>query len=260
MKKGKILGILAVSAALLTGCVDSMPDLTADEAAMISEYAAGLLLKYSRNYDYKIVSEQEVAAARAAEQAKLENSMQQENSQQENLQEESETDQSQTRSEEANGNGNLETEPHQEVQVIEASADTDFAAELGIDDVILKYQSFEVCDSYPKEIDGFQVEVAQDKRLLVVHFDLEGSPEENLECNLFDYSIKCRFNINEVVAVNALNTMLPNELIFYMDTIPAGDIVDVVIVAEISEITQEDITSLTINLSSNNGSCVAKLK
>lgn len=257
MKKGKILGILAVSAALLTGCVDSMPDLTADEAAMISEYAAGLLLKYSRNYDYKIASEQEVAAARAAEQTKLEDS-----TQQENLQEESETDQNQTQSGEANGN--LETEPpkeqHQEVQVIEASADTDFAAELGIDDVILKYQSFEVCDSYPKEIDGFQVEAAQDKRLLVVHFDLEGSPEEDLDCNLFDYSIKCRFNINEVVAVNALNTMLPNELIFYMDTIPAGDIVDVVIVAEISEITQEDITALTINLSSNNGSCVAKLK
>lgn len=254
MKKGKILGILAVSAALLTGCVDSMPDLTADEAAMISEYAAGLLLKYSRNYDYKIVSEQEVAAARAAEQVKLENS----------IKEESEADQDQTQSGEANENENLETEPpkdqSQEIQVIEASADTDFAAELGIDDVILKYQSFEVCDSYPKEIDGFQVEAAQDKRLLVVHFDLEGSPEDDLECNLFDYSIKGRFNINEVVVVNALNTMLPNELIFYMDTIPAGDIVDVVIVAEINEITQEDITSLTINLSSNNGRCVAKLK
>ena len=254
MKKGKILGILAVSAALLTGCVDSMPDLTANEAAMISEYAAGLLLKYSRNYDYKIVSEEEVAAARAAEQEKLENSMK----------EESEADQNQTQSDETNENENLETQPpkeqSQEVQVIEASADTDFAAELGIDDVILKYQSFEVCDSYPKEIDGFQVDAAQNKRLLVVHFDLEGSPEKDLECNLFDYSIKCRFNINEVVVVNALNTMLPNELIFYMDTIHAGDIVDVVIVAEINEITQEDITSLTINLSSNNGSCVAKLK
>lgn len=195
-----------------------------------------------------------MAAARAAEQVKLENS----------IKEESEADQDQTQSGEANENENLETEPpkdqSQEIQVIEASADTDFAAELGIDDVILKYQSFEVCDSYPKEIDGFQVEAAQDKRLLVVHFDLEGSPEDDLECNLFDYSIKGRFNINEVVVVNALNTMLPNELIFYMDTIPAGDIVDVVIVAEINEITQEDITSLTINLSSNNGRCVAKLK
>ncbi|MDE6940535.1 MAG: hypothetical protein K2P40_06305, partial [Lachnospiraceae bacterium] len=66
MKKGKVLGLLAMSAVLLTGCVDSMPELTAEQSEIIAEYAAGLLLKYSSNYNYKIASEEEVAAALAA--------------------------------------------------------------------------------------------------------------------------------------------------------------------------------------------------
>ena len=68
MKKGKVIGLLAMSAALLTGCVDHMPELTAEQSDIIAEYAAGLLLKYSSNYSYKIVSEEEVAAAMAGRQ------------------------------------------------------------------------------------------------------------------------------------------------------------------------------------------------
>ena len=65
MKKGKVLCMLVMSAVLLTGCVDAMPDLTREQSGMIAEYAASLLLKYSPNYNYKIVSEEEVAAAKA---------------------------------------------------------------------------------------------------------------------------------------------------------------------------------------------------
>ena len=63
MKKGKVLGLIALSAMLLTGCVDAMPELTAEQSDIIAEYAAGLLLKYSPRYEYRIVSEEELAAA-----------------------------------------------------------------------------------------------------------------------------------------------------------------------------------------------------
>ena len=66
-------------------------------------------------------------------------------------------------------------------------ADLDFAAELGIDDLIIRYQSFEVCSAYPGDNTGFSVDAAQGKKLLVMHFDLEGLPEEDIDCNLFDY-------------------------------------------------------------------------
>lgn len=249
MKTGKVLGVLAMSAMLLTGCVDSMPDLTAEQSEMVAEYAAGLLLKYSRNYDYKIASAEEVAEARAAMEPSSENEEESSTQNSEEVPEEEETI-TETSSE----------EQLPEVEILVGSADTDFAAEVGIDDVILRYQSFELCDTYPQESTGFNVSAAQNKQLLVVHFDLSASPEEDIACSLFEYGLKAEFVINDSISVRALSTMLPNELIFYMDTIAAGDIVDVVIVAEVEGITQADIETLTMQLSSNTGKCIAKLK
>ena len=105
------------------------------------------------------------------------------------------------------------------------------------------------------------VDAAQGKKLLVVHFDLEGSPEEDVNCSFFEYGLKIRMKINEIGAVSALNTMIPNDLMSYMDVVPAGETVDTVIVAEIGEMTEQEIHDLTLQISSENGqSCTVKLK
>ena len=65
MKKGKIIVVLAVSACMLTGCIDSMPDMTEEQSELVAEYAADMLLKYSPNYHYRIADEEEVASAEA---------------------------------------------------------------------------------------------------------------------------------------------------------------------------------------------------
>ena len=253
MKKGKILFFLAMSSILLTGCVDSMPNLTKEQSGMIAEYAASLLLKYSPNYNYKIVSEQEVAAARIAEQEIADSQIQEESVIEEN-QTESETQQilEETMVE------TDETESSDSVMYL-TSAEADFAAELGIDDMILKYQSYELCDSYPQNNSGYGISAAQGKKLLIVHFDLQGSQNEDIECNLFDHELTVRMNINGT-AIKALSTMLPNELMSYMDTIPSDETVDVVAVAELNDLSENDIESFVLDLSSNSGSCTIELQ
>ena len=57
MKKGKIIGVLAISACMLTGCIDSMPDMTEEQSELVAEYAADMLLKYSPNYHYRIAED-----------------------------------------------------------------------------------------------------------------------------------------------------------------------------------------------------------
>lgn len=249
MKKGKVLGLLAMSAVLLTGCVDSMPELTAEQSDIIAEYAAGLLLKYSSNYNYKIASEEEVAAAMAAREEVSESEPEQE----------TETDHAQTLEEADQDSSSSETQPTEEEQV-QFVSDLDFAAELGIDDLIIRYQSFEICDSYPHNNSGFSVDAAQGKKLLVMHFDMEGLPEEDVDCNLFDYDIKMRVNINDTVSAAVLNTMIPNDFASYMDVVKAGEMVDVVSVAEIDDMTEEEIQTLTLLASSNGRTCTVKLK
>lgn len=249
MKKGKVLGLLAMSAVLLTGCVDSMPELTAEQSDIIAEYAAGLLLKYSSNYNYKIASEEEVAAAMAAREEVSEPEPEQE----------TETDHAQTLEEAEQGPSSSETQPT-ETEQVQFVSDLDFAAELGIDDLIIRYQSFEICDSYPHNNSGFSVDAAQGKKLLVMHFDMEGLPEEDVDCNLFDYDIKMRVNINDTVSAAVLSTMIPNDFASYMDVVKAGEIVDVVSVAEIDDMTEEEIQTLILLAASNGRACTVKLK
>lgn len=252
MKKGKVLVFLAMSAALLTGCVDSMPELTAEQSDIIAEYAAGLLLKYSSNYNYKIASDEEVAAAMAARQEVAEPE----------TQPETEMEQ-QTEDEPSQGTPSSETQPAESesgTEQVQFVADLDFAAELGIDDLIIRYQSFEICSSYPQNNSGFRVDAAQGKKLLVMHFDLEGLPEEDVDCNLFDYNIKMRVNINDTVSAAVLSTLIPNDLASYMDVVRAGEIVDVVAVAEIDDMTEEEIQTLILRASSNGQTCTVKLK
>ncbi len=252
MKKGKVLGLLAMSAMLMTGCVDHMPELTAEQSEIISEYAAGLLLKYSSNYNYKIASEEEVAAAMAAGQEASEPETEQA----------AETDSGQADDGTGQETVSPETEPGSETEQnpVQLVADLDFAAELGIDDLIIRYQSFEICSSFPKDNSGFSVDAAQGKKLLVIHFDMEGLPEEDVDCNLFDHDIKMRVNINGTASAAVLSTMLPNDLASYMDVVHAGDIVDVVAVAQIDDMTEEEIQTLDLWASSDSQSCTVRLK
>ena len=68
MKRSGILcSVLLSISVLLGGCgydnpFDHMPDLTEEESALISEYAAGILLKHDRNMG-KLASENEITAA-----------------------------------------------------------------------------------------------------------------------------------------------------------------------------------------------------
>ena len=55
-----LCGITA--AILMTGCGSVMPDLTEEETEIISEYAAGVLLKYDRVHGGRLMSEAEYEA------------------------------------------------------------------------------------------------------------------------------------------------------------------------------------------------------
>ena len=257
MKKVKALGLIAVTAVMLTGCIDSMPELTDEQSEIISEYSAGLLLKYSPNYDYKIVDEEVLAEAMAQEAAMEEASS--ETATEEQMQESS-TEQEESGTQESTENTEEEKPAENESGVeIVATDETDLAELLGIEDVAVKYQSFELRGSYPEESDGFSLTAAQGKTLLIVHFDIESATGSDAECDFFDYNLNIRMNVNDK-SVKALSTLLPNDIASYMETISAGELKDVVAVAEIDDITDEEIESLSLSISSASGSFNVQLR
>lgn len=262
MKKYKILGVLAVSAVMFTGCIDSMPEMTQEQTDMVAEYAAGLLLKYSPNYNYMLVSDDELAAA--LNQKALEEQMMAAETEQESEEtveekpQETETTVEQTPAEET-------PEDASEVVPIGMLADsgTDLVMELGFaEKVSLRYQSFEICDSYPQNASGYSgVDAAEGKKLLVMHFDLANDTDETVDCQLFDYSMRIRVTVNDSMTASAEDMpMLPDDMISYGGTLEAGEIVDVTAVAQIEELSDSDITSLMLQISSSSGSCSVKIR
>lgn len=263
MKKYKILGVLAISAVMLTGCIDSMPEMTSDESDMVAEYAAGLLLKYSPNYNYMLVSEDELAAAlnqRALEEMVPETQTEQETEDEasEEKTQEQEVSKEETPAEEKSEDAAEETP----IQTLVDSG-TDLIMELGLaESVSLRYQSFEICDSYPQNTSGYSgIDAAEGGKLLVMHFDLENDTDEKVDCQLFDYSLQVRVTVNDSVTKRAEDTpMLPDDMISFDGTLEAGEKTDVVAVAQIEEMSDSDIASLALQISTSNGSCSIKIR
>ena len=235
MKKGKIIGVLAISACMLTGCIDSMPDMTEEQSELVAEYAADMLLKYSPNYHYRIADEEEVASA----ETEMETSQEEET-----MQEESQPSQdlSQTGSGESVSVG-AETS-------VEDGSEYDLATFFGMDQFSIRYASCEVTDAYPKAESGsgFSVTAPQGYNLLILHFDVENLGEETAQCDLFDQINKVRVNVNDAGYVQALSTLLTNDLTTYMEDIPAGEVADAVVAVPVEQTDLDEIQTAVMRI------------
>ncbi len=234
MKKGKIIGVLAISACMLTGCIDSMPDMTEEQSELVAEYAADMLLKYSPNYHYRIADEEEVASAEAEETSQEEETTQEESQPSQDL--------SQTGSGESVSVG-AETS-------VEDGSEYDLATFFGMEQFSIRYASCEITDAYPKAESGagFSVTAPQGYNLLVLHFDVENLGEEAAQCDLFDQINKVRVNVNDAGYVQALSTLLTNDLTTYMEDIPAGEVADAVVAVPVEQTDLDEIQTAVMQI------------
>lgn len=235
MKKGKIIGVLAISACMLTGCIDSMPDMTEEQSELVAEYAADMLLKYSPNYHYRIADEEEVASA----EAEMETSQEEETTQEES---QPSQDLSQT--------GSGETVSVGAETSVEDGSEYDLAAFFGMDQFSIMYASCEATDAYPNAESGvgFSVTAPQGYNLLVLHFDVENLGEEAAQCDLFDQISKVTVNVNDAGYVQALSTLLTNDLTTYMEDIPAGEVADAVVVVPVEQTDLDEIQTAVMQI------------
>lgn len=235
MKKGKIIGVLAISACMLTGCIDSMPDMTEEQSELVAEYAADMLLKYSPNYHYRIADEEEVASA----EAEMETSQEEETTQEES---QPSQDLSQT--------GSGETVSVGAETSVEDGSEYDLATFFGMEQFSIRYASCEITDAYPKAESGagFSVTAPQGYNLLVLHFDVENLGEEAAQCDLFDQISKVTVNLNDAGYVQALSTLLTNDLTTYMEDIPAGEVADAVVAVPVEQTDLDEIQTAVMRI------------
>lgn len=243
-----IIMMISLSACSLMPSVE----LTEDEQKVISEYAAGLLLKYDRNYKgalYDSDDEDDGIAIVENEEAKL--PINEEN--------------------ELSGDGNInQPEFSEDLTANEMSdgddsqySDLSIAEAIGLDGFEIVYKSYEVHNIYPEEESEelvFSMQAQNDMELLVLNFGITNDGDAAKTCDILNSDSIFRLLINGEERVNASKTILLNDLSSFDDSIEGYAMVDAVLVFEVSEGTASSINNIDLIVKKDGQSTMHKLQ
>lgn len=213
----RIICLLACISIGLTGC--SSVTLTAKESDMIAEYAAYVVLKHDISYNSKLqdeVLETEPETTTSTETAS--------GSQQ-------------------GGGGQTEesTAAQPELTLTEAlGLGSGFQAEC---------TGYEVSDLYEDEY--FRFPATTNKTLLVLHFNIKNTTQEEKECNILVNQLAFRCQINGEGKVGAQLTMLLNDLYSFKEMMAPEEVKEAVLIFQISDSYENNMESIDFIVKNN---------
>lgn len=245
MRKGyvKVTAILAAMALMLSGCGTAYPELTAEEEVKVAEYAAKLLLKYDANNRSRLIVREEAEI---------------EVEEPEELPEEPEDVVEEPEVSEPADTPVIELEQEANTNMIGSPEEFYQLA----DGIVINYQGLEVCDSYPTEgADAyFALDAATGKHLIVMKFGIENHSQAEQHVDILAQDVILQITANGSYTRNILTTMLTDDMSSYIGDIPAGEAVDVVLLAEADDDVADSISTLMLHLKNDSQKCTIQLK
>lgn len=226
----KILGLIAVllSAGMLMGCI-GVKELTDEEEARISEYAATLLLKYDANYKNLLWEDEK-------------------KEKEEEETEEPPVKEEDKKPEETVSGPAITGENPAADPVIENKS---LAEAFGLSGMDIQYSGCEFEKNFPREgKHGYMIQAEEGKKLLVLKFQLKNNTSAAIPVDILSGvpSFRIRFNEEEVIAKM---TIVLEDLSTMIEDVPAGATVEKVLVGEVPEEFAEQINKLSITTKFN---------
>ena len=244
MKKWISVLLICCMVFTLTGCGDRIPDLSEKEMNMVTEYAAGLLLKYDANYQAKLLDDKELAEAEAMKK-KVEEAAA--------LRAEIEAQAAERAN---NKNQSDSSEESDEKSGAVQSTPADLAEFLELGQVSVSCNGVEIKDSYPESGEElvFAIKASPGHKLAVVHLYVTntGSNESNLD--IINKNASFRMALNGGNAHGVMYTLLDNDFALYQGNILPGQTLDLVLIADIPEEECVQINSVSLSVQYNGGS------
>lgn len=241
MKK-KMTTVFCMMAVMMgiSGCGNTIPDMSEEQEAIVTEYAAGLLLKYDKNYTTRLVDEEEKEAVQNAE---SEEPLEQE-----------------TEKEEPTVSENQVMDEKNGVAELEAVVNIGSFLELGA--VQVDYQGYEIVDSYTEgsEADlAFAMDASPGAKLVVTKFLLTNTGMEDAVCDVLSKEALFRIKYGSETK-NALLTMLSDDFSVLNTTIPAGESTTAVLIIEVKEEEAGNLPELSLIIRYHGDSVETKLQ
>lgn len=239
--------LVALAACSLSACsIVPTLSLTDEQAELIAEYSAGLLLKYNKGHALGLVP---MKAEDFIDEPEEENfALEEVPAIEENEPEEAakiiSTD--------------LEGEALNEVGDVQdtVTSSVPMAQAFGVEEFDVAYTGSEFADIYPEETGEdmvFSMQASEGKTLMILHFNLTNTAEEAVSCSIADNDIKARLVIDGDKRIPALTTILLNDLLTYSDEVAGYGMVDTVIVFEVDEAVAASAHSISLVLVNGDG-------
>ena len=233
MKKKLTGGIAAaLFAVVMTGCGNTIPEMTEAEQELVVEYAANTLLKYDKYYERKLIEltlEQELADDTAVPAV------------------EDTAGETEDKPEEESA-----LKPDSEVTIIDntgeaVSQNISVQKFLGLDSVEITYAGNEVCDTYPEQGEElfFIMNATEGNKLLVLNFQVKNVSGAETELDIAKSDTRFKIVVDGK-QTNALTTMLLNDLAYYKGTLAPDEETELVLVCEVPEAESGNISSLEL--------------
>lgn len=253
MKRASVILTTLLMTVCLSGCglVPSL-NLTESEQKVIAEYAAGLLLKYDRNYSGALMEieeeEDEVSIIPEVQEPVYETEEEPEVQGEFN-------DPDFSEDLEASENGGQSDEmAYSEVPISDV---------IGVDGFTIMYKNYEVHEIYPEaESDDlvFSLQAMQGNELVVMNFAITNDGAEKKLCDILDSDVSFKVVINGEKTISASKTILLNDLSSYYDEIEGYGMADAVIVCEIPADDAHNIQTLDLIVRRDNQSYNYRLR
>lgn len=220
-KRWSLILSLCFFAFVITGCGAQIPDMTEEERKAISEYAAGLLLKYDTSQPSRLVNLDVLEEANPTPEPTRE----------------PEIDVQETPTPEATEES--EEQPSEESAPAETpqpeSWDPLESTLLLPEGVTLQLLDYEVTDLYQEDAKGHQeLKADAGKKILVFSFAMTNSSDVKQEIDMLKDNIRYKIYVQDEL-INGMLTMIEKDLTTYIGSIDAKETKELFLFAEVEE-------------------------
>ncbi len=243
MKKNiKSLFVILAFSITLIGCSSDLPNMDDDQAAIIGEYAAGLLVRYdasnkSRLVDISLIQEEAIKEKEVGDKKEAE--------------------------------PKSPMAPVDDTPIVNEGKPNN-EPDISLEDILqlpegvtITFVEDTLMESYP-EHNGDElvmgIDAVEGKKLLVLTFSITNQSQVDQLVDIFSISPDFNIKINNQITRSTLPTLLIDELPNFMEVIPAGTDKRLVLITELNENISNNISSLSLNVKCNNQSTTVFLR
>lgn len=233
--------------AALCGCGGKYPELTDDDEQAILKYAATLLYENDQNRDSRLMTEDEMILAMQRRAAHA------------YMPEPEPTKAPEQDSDGEHADGRIEDDLIGGGEVVETRTLAEFFGLPGID---ISYQGYFFTKSYPEDSEDdfyFAMDALYGNELLILQYTITNQNAQAAQVNILDIKPRFRVFINDGAQINALTTLLLDDMKTTNCTLEPGESRAVVVVFEVTEAEAASMQQLRLTVKTEEDSWTVEL-